>query len=132
MEQPTMNQQPSPQLYQRIIQRIEREKRLAILKRNIAYSSSFLLLSAIGFFIGTKIFYAEAASSGMFNFIALGFIDARVLSQNFSEFALSIIQAVPIDTLAVVLALLVIMLGSARSLWGALNGFKITSHLQNF
>lgn len=127
-----MSQQPNPQLYQRIIQRIEREKRLAILKRNITYSSCFLLLSAVGFFIGTKIFYAEAASSGMFNFIALGFTDARVLSQNFSELTLSVIQAVPIDTLAVVLALLVIMLGSAWSLLGALSGFKITARLQNF
>jgi hypothetical protein len=127
-----MSQQPNSQLYQRIVQRIEREKRLAVLKRNITYSSCFLFLSAIGFFIGTKIFYAEAASSGMFNFIGLGFIDARVLSQNFSEFTLSVIQAVPIDTLAVVLGLLVIMLGSARSLLGALNGFKITNRLQNY
>jgi hypothetical protein len=127
-----MNQNPSPKLYKKIIQRLEQERLLASVKRNMAYSSGFLLLSAVGFFVGTKIFYTEAVASGMFNFIMLGFTDIRVLSQNFSEFTLSIIQAAPIDTLALVLFLLAIMLGSARSLFGALSIFRGASHMHNF
>jgi hypothetical protein len=127
-----MNQNPSPKLYKKIIQRLEQEKIMSNVKRNMVYSSGFLLLSAVGFFVGTKVFYTEAAASGMFNFMMLGFTDIRVLSQSFSEFALSIIQAAPIDTLALVLFLLAVMLGSARSFFGALSIFRGAYRMHNF
>jgi len=120
-----MHYQPNPELFNKIMAEIDREKTIIYFRRNILLSLSLAIITTAGVLIGMSLFLKEAKSSGLFDFIALGFSDFRVIPQNFNEFMLSIVQALPIDTLVVILCLLAGVMGSIHSLARSIYGFKI-------
>lgn len=115
---------PNPNLYAKVMSRLEREKRAAMTRRNIAYSGVFLALSLAGFLAFSKLFVSEAADSGFFDFLRLAFSDVRVISQSFNELVLSLVQALPFGMLAGTLALFTAAVASLRSLLKAISGFQ--------
>ena len=120
-----MNQEVNPELFDKIMRKIEREKALISIRRNFLWSFALFAMTAAGLYVGSGLFLKEAKSSGFFDFISLGLSDFKVISQNFNEFVLSIAQALPIDTLIVVLSLFAGMIWSIRSLLVAILRFRI-------
>jgi hypothetical protein len=124
-----LNFQHSPDLYQRVISRIEKEKKLRKLKINITFSSLFSMFSIAALIFMSRLFYLQGTESGFFSFLSLAFSDIRVISQNFNDLMLSIIESLP---LAMFVAILIFGALSAIALKLAAAEFKNLAKFNHF
>jgi len=97
---------PPSDLKTRILQQIEQEKQLSSLKRKLIFNAGILILSWAGLVWAAREFLSAAGSSGFLTMFRLAFSDFRVITDNFADYALSLVESLPIVSMAIVAALI--------------------------
>ena len=111
----TMQQMPPADLYGRIINRINHEEKLMILKRRLILRSSGLLLSIFAFIPLVIKLLADITKSGLMQFLSLLFSDFGIVMSDLGDYALSLLESTPVLSLSLALgALLALVFYSAK------------------
>ena len=98
--------QPSVALYERIINQINREEKLAYLKKRIILELFGLFLSG-GVFIWLSFrLFIDLAASGLVQYLSLLFTDSGIIMADIGDYALSLLGATPALSLTLALATL--------------------------
>jgi hypothetical protein len=121
--------EPSPQLINTVLCRIDREKRLKILKKRLFFYISGTSLASVIFTLIFKEFSRQATESGFFQFFSLLFSDFGAIIRHFSDYVLSIIGSVPIISFGLVSVVLLGILFGAVQILGNLLEFRKLRHL---
>ena len=108
--------EPPKDLLGRIMNRIHREQRLVKIRQRIVIFSVGAAASLAAVFPAFQMLRAEAASSDFFTFSSLLFSDFATVSAYWQNFALSLLEALPVMGLIAVLAAVLALLGSLRFL----------------
>lgn len=108
--------EPPKDLLNRIMNRIHSEQRLDKIKQRIAIFSVGAAASLAAVFPAFQMLKAELAASGFFTFSSLLFSDFAIVSAYWQNFALSLLEALPVMGLIAILAAVLALLGSLRFL----------------
>ncbi|HTW96576.1 MAG TPA: hypothetical protein VMD74_02875 [Candidatus Methylomirabilis sp.] len=127
---------PNNDLYDRVINKINYERRILLLKRKLwAYFTGFLASFILLVPLALK-FNEDMASSGTLQFFSLLFFDFRVVAENFGDFSLSILESIPAASSALTILALTALIFSMEKIFRFWREFrslrrfnKITSHL---
>ncbi len=94
METPQLN--PSPELEERIVSQIKREKSLSELKKRLFRSAFGLSLALAAFTFSYRDFLVQIAHSGFLRFFNLAFSDFQIVTLNGADYALSLLESLPV------------------------------------
>ena len=109
--------EPPNDLFPKIMQRIHREERgLLTLRRRIAIFSIGLIGSMAAFIPVFKMVQAGFFGSGFINFILLLFSDFEIIATYWQNFAMSLLETLPVMSLIMLLAIIFIFLESLKFL----------------
>lgn len=123
--------EPPQGLLNKILKRIKREKQLAGIKRRIAIFSFGVLGSAIAFVPVFAAVQAGMAHSGFVDFSSLIFSDFSTVIKLWNQFALSLLESLPVMSMAILLAVIFIFLASLKYLVKNITTFFSSSQLIN-
>jgi len=124
-----MLRQPSADLYDRVINRINHEEKLMILKRRLILRSSGLLLSVFLFIPLALKLLSDIVSSGFTQFLSLLFSDFSIVMANIGDYIFSLLELMPALSLSLALAALLSALFYVAKLADSYVDFKkITIH----
>ncbi len=118
-------------LLNKIMLRIEFEKKALLLKRKIAVFSVILVASFGALIPAIKGAYSGFAMSGISSLFSLLFSDTSIVLQSWENFSLSLLEVLPINGILMAVALLVVCSASAKFLFKNLKGFQNTKQLIN-
>jgi len=118
---------PRVDLYDRIINQINREEKLMILKRRLILSSSGLLLSVFAFIPLSFKLFSDITQSGFSHFFSLLFSDFNIIMANIGDYILSLLELAPVFSLSLFLAALLSALFSIAKLADSYVDFKKVS-----
>ncbi len=120
----SMYQEPSADLYDRIIKRINYEQGLAFIKRKLFWHFIGLLASLILFIpLGYKLFI-ELNQSGFIQSFSLIFSDFQIVMFNLSDFSLSLLESLPAFSLTLMSIALLAMIFYMSKFVSSLFDFK--------
>jgi hypothetical protein len=111
----TINPEPSPELFVKIMKRIRKEERILFFKR-IAIFSVMLMASGVAFVPAIKMLVQESQTSGFIYFVSLAFSDFAVVKTYWQSFSLTLLETLPALSVAFCLAVLLTFLQSIKSL----------------
>lgn len=111
---------PPDDLLGKIMARIKRKERLLVL-RNVIFFSMGALISLVAFFPAFGAFRAELSRSGLLQYLSLIFSDTGTVMAYWSDFSLSVLESLPILTMAAFLATILVFLESLKFLLKNLN-----------
>lgn len=120
----TMQIEPRADLYDRIINRINREEKLMILKRRLAIDIFGLVVSLFVFIPLTMRLLSDLAKSGLTEFLSLLFTDFGLIMANIGDYALTLLESTPVLSLSLVLAALLAFVFSLAKLADSYSDFK--------
>lgn len=106
---------PSDDLLGKIMARIKREERFLAF-RNVIFFSIGALISFIVFFPALGALRAELSRSGSLQYLSLIFSDTGTVIAYWSDFSSSILESLPVLTMAAFLATILVFLGSLKFL----------------
>ncbi len=107
--------EPPPYLLEKILKRIEKERRILVLKHTAIFSVIFLV-SIIAFIPASKILWQDFKNSGFIYFFSLIFSDFSIVIIYWRSLALQLLETLPAMSLALFLAVVLIFLQSLKSL----------------
>lgn len=108
--------EPPPELFEKIVSRIQKEKRLASARQKIFIFSAGLFWSLVAFIPSYQIVRAELMQSGFFQFFSLIFSDLSVVVVYWQSFAFTLMESLPIMSLLAFFLVLFILFESAKHL----------------
>lgn len=108
-------------LFEKIMLRIGVEKNKIAIKRKIAVFSVMLAVSFVGLIPAVKMAYSGFTSSGFTQLFSLIFSDTSVVISSWQNFALSLLETLPINGILLAGFLSIIFFGSLKFL---LNNLK--------
>ena len=97
---------PSYDLLGKIMTRISEERRLLILKRRLVVFLAGLLGSIILFIPALKGLISGFSQSGFFQYFSLLFSDAEIITTYWQNYALSLLETLPVMNLILFLAII--------------------------
>lgn len=103
-------------LLDKIMTRIKMEKSLLAVKRKLIVFSLGFAASAIGLVPVFNLVRADFAESGFFQFFSLLFSDFSVAVNYWQTFAMSLLETVPVVSMAIFLAVILVFLWSLKLL----------------
>ena len=106
--------EPSSALAEKIMLRIRKEERSFAMRRAIIFFIG-VIGSLAAFIPAFSAMQADMARSGIVQFISLVFSDSGTVIAVWNDFAFSILEALPMMSIAVFLAVVFVLLGSLRS-----------------
>ncbi|MCL5666200.1 MAG: hypothetical protein M1383_00260 [Patescibacteria group bacterium] len=86
---------PPPELFGRIISQIHTEQRLQILKKRLAFYVVAFTVSLPALLFLLKDLSMQINRTGFFQMLQLAYTDFRVVSANFSDYFLSLVESLP-------------------------------------
>jgi len=107
--------EPPKGLLEKILKRIHREERILVLRKIIIFSV-LLFGSLAGFFPAVKLLLSDFSKSGFINFFSLLFSDFSAIAIYWKSFLMIILETLPAMSLALFLAVVVVLLQSVKSL----------------
>ena len=110
------SEEPSKELFFKVIGRIKRERRMiAVRRRLVLFSSAFAISTSfiIPVFNATK---NGLTTSGFLEFSSLIFSDTRLIIANWQSFMFSLLESVPVMSLITLLILLLIFFKSLKEI----------------
>jgi hypothetical protein len=110
-----MDIKPRPGLYKKIIKRIHREERFLVIRHIVIFSVA-LLGSSVAFVPTIKMLLIDFEKSGFLNFFSLLFSDFSIVASYWKNFALILLETLPVLSIALFLTVLIIFLQSLKSL----------------
>jgi len=102
-------------LFEKIIQRIHKEERVLVLRKVIIFSIT-LVISFVTFFPAFGMLMIDFNQSGFLNFFSLAFSDSSTVIKYWQSFTMTLLEALPALSLALLLAILLTFLQSIKSL----------------
>ena len=108
--------EPPKELFDKIMSRIHREQKLGRIKQRIVIFSFGALVSLAAVFPAFQILKADLAASGFFTFSSLLFSDFAIVAAYWQNFALSLLETLPVMGLILFSAAILAFLGSIRFL----------------
>jgi hypothetical protein len=103
-------------LFEKIICRIQKEKRMLNLKRRLAFFSVGLLGSITAFIPTFHLVQHGLAESGFIKFFSLLFSDIRTVMSYWQNFVFALLESLPIVSIAALLATIFVFLESVKFL----------------
>jgi len=116
--------QPKADLYDRVINRINREERLMMLKKRLILESFSLVISFFVFIPLTLKLLSDLAASGLTQFLSLIFTDFAVVMANIGDYVLSLLESTPALSLSLALTALLAFVFSLAKLADSYSDFK--------
>ena len=103
-------------LFEKIMLRIGAEKKAMAIKRKIAVFSVILAVSFIGLIPATMVAYSGFTTSGFTQLFSLMFSDTAIVMSLWQNFALSLLETLPINGILLAGVLAIIFFGSLKFL----------------
>ena len=100
--------EPPAGLFEKIMWRIQEERRLLVLKRRIAIFSAGLVGSVAAFVPVFRMVQTEIIDSGFWQFFSLVFSDFKIVTTYWQSFAMSLLERFPAISLVLFLACLLV------------------------
>ena len=123
-----MEQTPIADLYDRVINRINREEQLVILKRRLILRFTGFIISFPAFIIlGWKLL-ADLAASGLTQFLSLLTSDFNIVMANLSDYIFGLLESAPALSLSLALAALLALVFNLAKLADSYGDFKKIRH----
>lgn len=116
--------QPRVDLYDRVINRINREEKLRMLKRRLILRSFGLLLSFFAFIPLSFRLFSNIAESGFSQFLSLLYSDLGIVMANIGDYVLSLLELTPTLSLSLALAALLALVFYLAKLADSYSDFK--------
>ncbi|MFH1583476.1 MAG: hypothetical protein ABIB72_04165 [Candidatus Falkowbacteria bacterium] len=116
--------QPSADLYDRVINRINREEKLMILRKKLMLESFGLVMSFFVFIPLTLKLLSDIAESGVTQFLSLLFSDFSIVMSDIGNYVLSLLESTPALSLFLTLATLLVLVFSMAKLADSYSDFK--------
>ncbi len=108
--------EPPVGLFDKIFQGIHKKQHLLIIKRRIALFSIGVVGSAAAFIPVFQMTKSALAESGFMQFFSLFFSDFEVLTAYWHNFALALLESLPVISIAALLGTIFIFIGSLKFL----------------
>jgi hypothetical protein len=108
--------EPPIGLFEKVMDRISKERRILIIKRRIIVFSIVFVGSLFAFFPTLKMVSVELSSSGFNQFFSLIFSDFTVVMRYWQSFTLTLLETLPVISLVLFLTILLVFLESLKSL----------------
>jgi hypothetical protein len=108
--------EPPAGLFDKIMQRIYKEQRLLIIKRRIVLFSAGALGSAAAFIPVFRMVQSAFSQSGFLEFFSLLFSDSGLVITYWQNFALALMESLPVMSVAALLGTIFIFIGSIKFL----------------
>jgi hypothetical protein len=108
--------EPSPELFTKIISRIHSEKKILNLKRRLIIFSLGLIISAVALVPAFNIVRADFNESGFSQFFSLLFSDFGAVLTYWQSFTLTLLESLPVMSIAVFLFIIFIFFESLKFL----------------
>jgi len=116
-------------LLKKVIDRVEQEKRLALLKRRLFLSFIVFSASSTVFIPLIYWFKLEFNQSGFFEYLSLIYFDFNIVMIYWQDFCLTLLETIPAIALSITLAILTVIFYSGRSLIRSIYELKIITYL---
>ncbi|MCX6723991.1 MAG: hypothetical protein NT155_02315 [Candidatus Staskawiczbacteria bacterium] len=107
------NIEPPIGLLEKILKRIHREERILVIRRVIIFSI-LLIGSLLGFIPSLRMLVSDFNQSGFSSFFSLVFSDFSLVSAYWKNFMIILLETLPAASLALFLAVLLIILESIK------------------
>ncbi|MCL5435465.1 MAG: hypothetical protein M1275_00025 [Patescibacteria group bacterium] len=104
-----MDNQPSSQLFEMVMARLDRERSLSALRRRLVIANIFLAVCFVGAIPLFRAAVLEFSRSGFMQYLSLLFSDFKAVSVYWQDLALSLAESLPVISLASALGLLALM-----------------------
>jgi ABC-type spermidine/putrescine transport system permease subunit I len=114
---------PPKGLLEKILKRIHKEERLLVFKKIIIFSV-MLMGSLAGLVPALRMLLSDFSRSGFVSFFSLIFSDPSVVAMYWRSFTMILLETLPALSLALFLAVLLILLQSIKSLTRSLKIIK--------
>lgn len=122
---------PPKDLLPKVLSRIQREKQLRAMKRNLAFSVAvFLFFSTLGYILSPYI-AKDSQLSEFSKFFSLLFTDFRDVITHWNLYWQSLLESVPAAAFAVLLSLSLAIIVTLLNLVRQIKAFKKINHLNN-
>lgn len=121
--------EPPEDLFGKVMERIQEERKIAEMKRRLVYVSAFFLFSIFACVPMWNFFKAEATQSGFLQYIGLVFYDFRVIAAYWQDLGLTILETIPAVSIAGMLAVFFAMLISLRFIIRYVQALAKLTHL---
>jgi len=108
--------EPPDGLFEKIMLRLHKERQLLTLKRRLTIFSVGLIGSAVAFIPAFKMVQAGFIESGFMDFFSLLFSDTGIVMAYWQNFALSLLETLPVLSLMALLATVLVFLESLKLL----------------
>jgi hypothetical protein len=116
--------QPIADLYDRIINQINREEKLIILRRRLIIEFFGSVLSLFIFIPLTIKLLSDIAKSGLAEFLSLLFSDFGLIMTNIGDYLLTLLESAPVLSLSLALAALLALVFSLAKLADSYGDFR--------
>lgn len=108
--------EPPKGLFNKIMARIQEERRLLTIKRQLVIFSLGVAGSAIAFIPAFKMLQTGLYESGFLQFFSLIFSDFGTVISYWQNFVMSLLETLPIINLAILLTIIFVFMGSLKFL----------------
>lgn len=115
----------SPELYSRIISKIQYQQQITKVKHQIVLSSFFVSGSLFVLAVISRTFYAQGSESGFFTFMNLAFSDVRVISNNFNDLMITLLESLPAALFTAALAITVAVIMALKYFIQAIASLRV-------
>jgi hypothetical protein len=119
------------ELYNKVLQRLNRERELLTIKRRLVIFSVSLAISLVAFFPVINLVRTGFAESGFLQFFKLIFSDFEVIKMYWQNFVLILLESLPISGIIMLLITLLIFIESLNILARDLRVFLHRNKLLN-
>ena len=116
--------QPSADLYDRIINLINREEKLTMLTRRLILNTFGIVMSLLVFIPLTMKLLSDLAESGLRQFLTLLFSDFALITANIGDYVLTLLESAPATSLSLTLIALLAIIFSLAKLADSYSDFK--------
>ncbi len=112
-------------LFGKIMQRINQERRLSVLKRKLAVISFMTTCSLAAFIPVFRMAQAEFSQSGFFQFFSLIFSDFGTIITQWQSFIFTLLESLPLVSITALLAVIFVFLLSLKILTRNIQDIKV-------
>lgn len=108
--------EPPKGLFEKIMFRIRKEKKLLTIRRRIVLFSSIMVISIIAFVPAFKAVQKDIIDSGFWQFFSLLFSDFSIVAVYWQNFAMSLLETIPALSLAILFLVIFAFMESFKEL----------------
>jgi len=123
--------EPPEGLLEKIMTRIDKEKRLLAVRRRIIVFSVLLASSILLANPAVKILASEAGESGFFQFFSLIFTDTGIIFTSLRYFSMALLETAPVIGFMAVLSVALVFLWALKNLFSNVKNILIINN-QNY